>query len=403
MKAVIAAGGLGTRLRPITNEIPKPLIEIKGKPVLLHQIEWLKKYGIKEILITTNYKHEQIMNYFGDGKKFGVKIKYFVEEKPMGTAGALSLDDNKKWLDDTFLVLFGDILTNLDINNLMSFHNSKKSDVTLVLQRRESLSSAIGIDQNNKIISFVEKPKEVVRGALANDSIYLMNANAKKIIQGEFPLDFSKDIFSRLVNNGFPMYGYVNENYYWREIGTIEKLNKINSEPDKAVFLDVDGVLCENAPWGKYIDSVEKFKWFEGAKEALIKLNSIGFYVIIVSNKACINKSLVTEDQIKNMFGVVFKDLPIKEVYICPHRHDEGCDCRKPKAGLILKGMLKYNLKPENCWVVGDNDIDVVAGEKIGCNTILVGNEGIRKLEMHPTFEVKNITEAVKIIDKEGN
>jgi histidinol-phosphate phosphatase family protein len=398
MKAVITAGGLGNRLKPITDKIPKPLVEVKGKPIIQHQIEWLKKYGIKDILITVGYKHKQIIDYFGNGSKFGVKLNYFIEEKPIGNAGAFTIGENKKWLDETFIVIFGDVLTNLDIYNLLDFHNSKKSDLTIVLQRRESLSSAVKIDSNNMLTLFIDRPKEIIKNTFNNASIYLINENIKEHIKGNLPLDFSKDIFPYLVNNGFPIYGFVNDKFYWREVGVIDRLNRVNSESDKAVFIDVDGVLCENAKWGKYVDSVEKFKWLNGARKSIERLNSLGFYVFIATNKACINKGLVTEVQIKNMFDTVFKGLPIQEVFICPHRHDEGCECRKPKSGLILEGILKYNLKPENCWVIGDNDIDVAAGEKIGCNTILVGDNGIRELEMRPDFEVKNISEAVKTI-----
>lgn len=390
---------MGTRLRPITDKIPKSLIEVKGKPILQHQIDWLKEYGVEEILITAYYKHEQIIDYFGDGSKFGIKINYFIEDKPMGSSGAFLLEVNKKWLDETFIVVYGDIITNLNIHELLAFHNSKKSNVTIVVEKRKSLSSAISIDSNNLIISFIDKPKEVIENTFSNDSIFILNKNVKDFIQGDTPLDFSKDIFPNLINNGFQIYGYVNDKYYWREIGTIEKLNRINNEFDKAVFLDVDGVLCKSAEWGGYIDAIEKFKWLDGAKEAIQKLSSMGFYIFIATNKACINKGLVTEAQIKEMYNEVFKGLPIQDIFICPHKHDEGCECRKPKSELIMRGILKYDLKRENCWVIGDNDIDIVAGENIGCNTILIGIEGIRELDMHPTFEVKNFAETVKVVD----
>jgi len=402
MKAVIVAGGFGNRLRPITDKISKSMIEIKRKPILQHQIEWLKKYGIKNILITANYKYDQIIDYFGDGSKFGVKINYFIEDNPMGNAGAFTVDENKKWIDENLIVLFGDILTNLNINDLLTFHNLKKSNLTIVIEKRKSLSSAIKIDSNNVIKSFIEKPKEVMQDAFSNDSIFLMSENLKDILQGGIPLDFSKDIFPKLINNGFPIFGFVNDRYYWREVGTIEKLNHISSEPDKAVFLDVDGVLCESSKWGEYVDSIEKFKWIEGAKETIQKLNSMGFYIFIASNKACIDKGLVTEAQIRNMYDKLFKNLPIQEIFLCPHRHDEGCECRKPKPGLIMKGVLKYNLDPKNCWIVGDNDIDIVSGESIGCKTILIGSHGIKELKMHPTFEVENIVEVVKVMRVEN-
>jgi len=399
MKAVIVAGGLGTRLRPITDNIPKPLIEVKGKPIVLQQIEWLKKYGIKDILITTSYKHEKIINYLGDGNKFGVKINYFIEEKPMGTAGAFVLDANRKWLDDDFIIISGDIITNLDIRELFDFHRSKKSNFSITLQRRKSFSSSVKIDSNNTIISFVEKPKEIEENTFSNASIYLIDKDAIKFIKGSVPLDFSKDIFPALINNGFPIFGYVNDKFYWREVGSLEKLNLINNEPSKAVFIDIDGILCEKAlRKGEYIDSIEKFKWKENAKESIKLLSDIGFYIFPVTNKACINKGIISEEKIREMYSTVFDKLPIKEIFICPHRHDEQCSCRKPRPGLIDNGLLKYNLDSKNCWVVGDNDVDVVCGESAGCKTILVGSDGIKELEMNPNFSAANFAEAAKII-----
>jgi D-glycero-D-manno-heptose 1,7-bisphosphate phosphatase len=104
------------------------------------------------------------------------------------------------------------------------------------------------------------------------------------------------------------------------------------------------------------------------------------------------------EDDLNRMHETVFNDVPIDGIYFCPHTYEEGCECRKPKPGLVLKGMREHNLEPENCWVMGDNDIDIVCGNEAKCKTILIGNEGIQKLEMHPDFLARNISDAVKII-----
>jgi mannose-1-phosphate guanylyltransferase/phosphomannomutase len=399
MKAVIVAGGFGKRLRPLTDNIPKPLVEFNSKPIMQHQIEWLKKYNIKEILVTVCYKHDKIIDYFGDGSKYGVKLKYFIEDKPLGTAGAIILEQNKKWLDDDFIVVYGDVITNLNIDELLDYHNSKKSILTMVVNRGQSLSSAVKLDKNNSVISFVEKPKEIQKNMFINSSIYLINKDLKNMISGRIPLDFSTDLFPELITKGFPIFAFINERYYFREVGTIEKLDKVKKETKKAIFLDIDGILCEKAKWGEYIDSIEKFKWLPKAKDLIIDLAMNGFYIFAITNKACINKGFVTDTQIKEMYDKVFENLPINEVYVCPHKYDEECDCRKPKPGLIIKGLLKYNLKPENCWVIGDNDVDIVSGEKAGCKTILVGTNGINKLPMNPDFMVKDIGEIVKVCD----
>lgn len=173
---------------------------------------------------------------------------------------------------------------------------------------------------------------------------------------------------------------------------------KGNIEKNKAVFVDIDGVLCEKAKLGEYIDSIEKFKWKEGAKESILLLNKNKFMVFVVTNKACINKGITPKEQVWGMYNHVFDGLPIENILLCPHRPDENCECRKPKEGLILKGMKFHHIDPRDCWVIGDNDVDIVAGERAGCKTILIENDGFRELEMHPTFKVKDIEEAVNII-----
>lgn len=137
-KAVIVAGGRGERLRPLTNDVPKPMIEIVGKPLLQYQIEWLKFYGIKDILITTCYLPEKIQEYFGDGKKFGVNIRYFTENEPLGTSGALK--ENIDFLNESFVVLYGDIITNLSLISLIDFHKKNNALGTIVLHEKKKKS-----------------------------------------------------------------------------------------------------------------------------------------------------------------------------------------------------------------------------------------------------------------------
>ena len=127
MKAVILAGGLGTRLRPYTKSLPKPMLPLGGKPILEYEIEWLKKNGIKEIIVCVSYLRKKIENYFGDGRKFGIKIEYAISNKPLATAGQLKTAE--KFIDDTFVCLYGDSIYNFSLRNMISYHKKSKSNI----------------------------------------------------------------------------------------------------------------------------------------------------------------------------------------------------------------------------------------------------------------------------------
>jgi len=156
VKALFLAGGLGTRLRPITNDLPKPMVPIMGKPLLERNIEKLKSYGIDEVVLSTCYKPHKIDKYFGDGKKFGVKISYITEDKPLGTAGAIK--NAEELLSDTFLVFNADILSDIDIANMIRFHKEKGALATIAVTKVDN-PSAYGViehDDDNFITAFKE-------------------------------------------------------------------------------------------------------------------------------------------------------------------------------------------------------------------------------------------------------
>jgi len=159
MKAIILAGGLGKRLRPLTNNKPKPMVPLGGKPILVYVINWVKKNGIKEIVLCVSYLHKTIEDYFGDGKKFGVKIEYAVSSKPLATAGLLK--SAQKFIDDTFVCVYGDSLFNFSLRNMISDHKKKKSFITMSLYEHKT-SIKYGVIEtkgNGKVLSWNEKPE----------------------------------------------------------------------------------------------------------------------------------------------------------------------------------------------------------------------------------------------------
>jgi len=207
MIALILVGGIGERLRPITENIPKPMVPVNGRPFLQYHIEELKKAGIKDIVLCAGYLSHKIQEYFGDGSKFGVKISYSVEKKPLGTAGAIK--NAEKYINGTFLVLNGDSYLQLDYNKLINFHKSKKAKLTISLleikdPRRYGL---VSIDESAKIISFDEKTTNP-KGKLINGGVYLVKPDILKVIPGSVKVSLEKEIFPQLIKQE-NVYGFV--------------------------------------------------------------------------------------------------------------------------------------------------------------------------------------------------
>lgn len=228
MKAVIIAGGRGERLKPITDNIPKPMVEVNGKPILLHIINLFKKNGITEFIFALCYLPEVITSYFGNGEKFGVKIQYTYEDikKPLGTAGAITLV--KKFITGTFIVTYADILRELDVKKMIAFHKKKKAFATLNVYKRESqdAKSRIIIDQNNKIIKFIERPQEKYLRSdtiWVNGSFYVFEPEIYKFIPAKQKTDFGADVFPKLIRRRRILYSYPSRGYFI-DIGNLQKL-----------------------------------------------------------------------------------------------------------------------------------------------------------------------------------
>lgn len=221
MKAILLAAGKGERLGEVTKHTPKPMIKIKNKPILEHDIEWLKSYKVKEIYINLHHLPDLIKNYFKDGRRWGLKIFYSYEPEILGTAGAIKRVVNKfKLQEDRFLVIYGDNFFPIDYNleDFIKFHIKKRALVTVGLFRKKSEISKSGIvilDRNNKVIKFSEKPLlnkqnlKIRKEGLINAGLYLIEQKIVKYIPKEEFSDFGKDIFPKLLRKKIPVYGYV--------------------------------------------------------------------------------------------------------------------------------------------------------------------------------------------------
>ena len=221
MKGIIMAGGEGTRLRPLTCDCPKPMIRLMNRPVLDYALQLLKGHGISDIAVTLGYRPDAIADSYGDGGELGLRLRYFIERTPLGTAGGVR--QAVEFLDETFVVLSGDGVTDLDITRAAAFHREKGALATLVLKRAENPMDygVVDVDPDGRVRRFHEKPDwSEVTGDTVNTGIYILEPEMLKEIPEGRPCDFGSELFPRLVAEGRPVYGYVTSDY-WCDVGDV--------------------------------------------------------------------------------------------------------------------------------------------------------------------------------------
>src|SRR5919108_6590312 len=250
MNAVVMAGGQGTRLRPLTSNQPKPMLPLVGQPMMQHVLRLARSHGLTDVVATVQFLASIIRNYFGDGRDLGVNLRYVTEQEPLGTAG--SVKNAAHALDDRFVVLSGDSLTDIDLTELIKFHESRDAAVTVTLKRVEDpLEFGIVIaDDDGRIERFLEKPGwgEVFSDQI-NTGIYVIEPEVLSYIpQGE-EFDFAHDLFPLLMAKDLPLYGCVPDGY-WTDVGTLEAYFKVHRDVlDRQVELELPGFRLEGDVW----------------------------------------------------------------------------------------------------------------------------------------------------------
>jgi mannose-1-phosphate guanylyltransferase/phosphomannomutase len=256
MKAVVMAGGEGTRLRPLTSNQPKPMVPIVGKPCMEHILELLKVHGFDEVIVTLAFLPQAIRGYFGTGETLGLEVGYSVEETPLGTAGSVRLASDR--LDETFLVISGDALCDFDLSSLVRFHREKGAAATVGLKSVENpLEFGIVVtDEDGRVERFLEKPSwSQVFSDTINTGVYVLEPEVLRHVPDDRPFDFSKELFPLLLEMGRPMYGFVMEGY-WQDIGNLDQYRQANFDAlDEHLQLSIQGIRLRGNIWvGEGVD-----------------------------------------------------------------------------------------------------------------------------------------------------
>jgi mannose-1-phosphate guanylyltransferase / phosphomannomutase len=428
MKIVILAGGKGTRMGSLTAEIPKPMVQLAGKPILEHQIALIRRYKFYDISILTGYKGDVIKDYFLDGRNWDTKIEYFPDPKPLGTAG--SVKEIEHVISDTFLLLYGDTMIDINLNDLINFHKEKGGIATLVVHPNDHPydSDLLEINEDNLVTSFYSKPHKegIYHRNLVNAALYVLSPEIFEFIEKDKFSDFGKDIFPKLMSLNKAVYAY-NTTEYIKDVGTIERLkevendflsgkvNRLNkSNKQKAVFIDRDGVIN---PEAEPLNTSEKFSFLPGVVDAIKLLKKSEYISVVVTNQPMIAKGFASVVQLQKVHNYMEyllgkEKVFLDRIYYCPHHPEKGfegerkeykidCTCRKPETGMIDNAAIDMNIDLNKSFIIGDRTVDIMTGINANLHTILIrqGYAGKdAKYNCVPDFIFNNLLEATQFI-----
>ena len=426
------AGGKGTRLAAITkDEIPKPMVPVNGKPLLLWQIEELKKNGITDIIMIIGHLGEKIEEYFQNGEKYGVHVSYIREHEPLGTAGAFYYL-KEKIISDYFLLVFGDVFFSVDIQRMEKFYIDHQAKAALFVHPNShpTDSDLVVLDENNKVIKFDSKHnvRDYWFDNCVNAGFYILNSEICDLVENPCKTDLEKDILMPLVDEGQAVYGYRSPEYV-KDIGTVDRIRQTEKDVENGfieekclknkqtcIFLDRDGTINQ---YRGLVWKDEDFELEENACDAIKQINQSGKLAIVITNQPAVARGLCQIKDIetvhKKMSTLLGKEgAYLDDVYFCPHHPDKGypeenpvykipCECRKPKTGLIQKAIEQYHIDLSSSWMVGDTTVDIQTGKNAGLHTALVltgeaGND--KKYDVTPDLVCKDLWEAVEMILK---
>ncbi len=230
MNALFLAGGLGTRLRPLTEDLPKPMVPVMGKPLLERNFEKLKIHGGQRVVLSTCYKAERFRSYFGDGKGFGLRIHYVSEDTPLGTGGAIK--NAERYFHEPFLIFNADIICDIDFSDMLRFHEEKQADVTIAATYVEDPTAygVIEYDKSGYAVTFKEKPKpSEVNSHYINAGVYIFNPEILRQIPAGRVVSVEKEVFPTLLQKGYKVAVY-RDSHYWLDLGTPEKYVQIHRD-----------------------------------------------------------------------------------------------------------------------------------------------------------------------------
>lgn len=422
----ILAGGAGTRLRSRSGTLPKPMVPVAGRPVLEYQIAACAAAGLVDIVLLVHHAHEAIAAHFGDGSRFGVRLRFQREDTPRGTAGALR--DALPLLASTFVVLYGDTFFDVDLAALRRAHDTSGADATLFLHPNDHPhdSDLVALGSGSRVTALLAPPhpQDTPRANLVNAALYVVRGEAiRQHVPVDGKADLARDTFPAMLAAGAHLHGHVSVEYI-KDMGTPERLDKVEADiatglPARmaagarraTVFLDRDGTLNQDVG---HLADWRHLTLLPGVAAAVRRLNRNGRLAVVVTNQPVLARGELDMPGLAHIHARMDQLLGLEgafvdRVYWCPHHPDSGfpgevaalkrrCECRKPAPGMIDAACRDLLVDRRQSWMVGDATADIAAGQAAGVRTVLLetgqgGRDGLVMVE--PDHVAADLAEAV--------
>ncbi len=378
-QAVILAGGRGTRLRPLTDTMPKPMVPFHGKPFLGYVVEMLRDQGFERVLMLLGYLPEVIVEHFGDGSRYGIAIEYDVTAPDDLTAHRVQAAQDR--IDDIFMLLYCDNYWPMRFDDMWSCYleSGAPAQVT-VYGNTDGYSRDSVIVGPDGFVNVFDRGRTTagLKGVEISYAI-LDKATVLPLLPDHQEL-FEQAVYPALAEQ-HQLHCYWSEHRYY-SVGGHERLPLTEEFLARrpAVILDRDGVLNVRPPRAEYVRCPEEFRWLPKSREALSRFNEAGWRVIVVSNQAGIARGAMTEEDLEAVNQRMHTEAiaaggRIETVYHCPHNWDEGCDCRKPRPGMLFQAQRDFQLDLTRTTFIGDDERDEQAAKEAGCQSALVTEE----------------------------
>jgi len=403
-QAVILCGGMGTRLRPLTDAMPKPMVPVNGRPFLEHLIRQIIAHGIRRILLLTGYRGEMIREYFGAGENLHVEICYFHGPAEWDTGRRIW--EAREQLDSRFLLLYSDNFVQFNFQRLLKLHQKNNFPITLLLAPKEK--GNIRVSSDGKIEGY-----DKTRSGAGFDYVEV----GYMLIERDAVLaDFSSC-------TGFPDFNFsalleryaqqskiagivVNDPYH--SISCINRLQLMCEyiKPKRILLIDRDGTINRKALQGEYIAEWSRFEWIPETRLAMKNLAAYGFSFIVITNQAGIARNMIDPDELarihQNMVAeLAAEGIEILAVYMSPHHWNDNSFMRKPMPGMFFQAAREFNLRMDRCLYVGDDERDCQAAVNAGCGMVYLAGDGRPPLLTEfpfPYFSAETLLDSVEHI-----
>jgi histidinol-phosphate phosphatase family protein len=377
-QAVILCGGLGNRLRPLTDTMPKPMVLVNGKPFLEYLIKQMRDEGILRILLLTGYRGEMIRDYFNTGKTLGVEIFYFHGPTEWDTARRIW--EAREHLESRFLLLYSDNFVQFNIQRLQRLHQKNKSPITLLLAPKEKgnirVSADGGVEAYDKTRS-VEGLNYVEIGymLIERDLVLEDFPNYK-----EFP-DFNfSEVLQKYAQQAKIAGLIVHDSYH--SISDLARLELMCEylKPKRILLIDRDGTINKKAPQGEYITNWSKFEWIPETLRAMKYLSKEGFQFIVITNQAGIARKMINPEELEKIHqnmvqALATEGVKVLKIYMSTHHWDDNSFMRKPSPGMFFQAARDFKLRMDRCLYVGDDDRDCEAARNAGCGMVFLSGD----------------------------